>query len=170
MARPMRFTTMLDLGCGTGLVGEAFRPYVDNLVGVDISSGMIAQARSKRLYDRLETQEIVDGLMTDIRADRRYDLVTAAEVFNYFPDLSAVMNGVAGILAPSGMFAFTCETHDGDGTVLRETSRFAQGDSYVLAVLADAGLIPVAIESMWIRMQRGAPVPALVVVAANATA
>src|ERR1700732_2473857 len=27
--RPMRFGTMLDLGCGTGLAGAAFRPCVD---------------------------------------------------------------------------------------------------------------------------------------------
>ena len=43
-ARPMRFGSMLDLGCGTGLGGAAFRPYVDWLVGVDLSPAMIAQA------------------------------------------------------------------------------------------------------------------------------
>ena len=32
--RPMRFGSMLDLGCGTGLGGAAFRPHVDWLVGV----------------------------------------------------------------------------------------------------------------------------------------
>ena len=49
----MRFGTMLDLGCGTGLAGEAFRPHVDWLEGVDLSPGMIAQARKKTIYDRL---------------------------------------------------------------------------------------------------------------------
>ena len=32
---------MLDLGCGTGLAGAAFRPHVDWLVGVDLSPKMI---------------------------------------------------------------------------------------------------------------------------------
>src|SRR3954471_8584572 len=36
-----RFGIMLDLGCGTGLVGAAFRPHVDRLVGVDLSGGMV---------------------------------------------------------------------------------------------------------------------------------
>src|ERR1051325_6511202 len=40
-----RFGTMLDLGCGTGLAGAAFRPHVDWLVGVDLSPNMIAEAR-----------------------------------------------------------------------------------------------------------------------------
>src|SRR5258708_10089646 len=52
-ARPLRFGSMLDLGCGTGLGAAAFLPYVDWLVGVDLSPAMIAQALSKGLYDRL---------------------------------------------------------------------------------------------------------------------
>ena len=49
----MHFGAMLDLGCGTGLGGAAFRPFVDRLVGVDLSPAMIAQAAAKGLYDRL---------------------------------------------------------------------------------------------------------------------
>ena len=37
--RTLQFGTMLDLGCGTGLAGAAFRPHVDWLVGVDLSAG-----------------------------------------------------------------------------------------------------------------------------------
>ena len=43
----MRFGAMLDLGCGTGLAGAAFRPQVDRLTGVDLSPAMIAQARAR---------------------------------------------------------------------------------------------------------------------------
>ena len=59
---PMRFGTMLDLGCGTGLAGEAFRAHVDWLVGVDLSPGMIAQARKKTIYDRLQAQDLTEFL------------------------------------------------------------------------------------------------------------
>src|SRR6478609_4550145 len=44
--RPMHFARALDLGCGTGLAGAAFRGCVDHLEGVDLSEGMIAQARA----------------------------------------------------------------------------------------------------------------------------
>ncbi len=33
----MKFGSLLDLGCGTGLAGAAFRPFCDWLVGVDLS-------------------------------------------------------------------------------------------------------------------------------------
>src|SRR5277367_4424680 len=39
--RPLHFPSMLDLGCGTGLGGAAFRAIADRLVGVDLSPAMI---------------------------------------------------------------------------------------------------------------------------------
>ena len=45
--RRMKFGSVLDLGCGTGLAGAAFRPFCDWLVGVDLSPAMLAQARGK---------------------------------------------------------------------------------------------------------------------------
>ena len=59
---PLRLGSALDLGCGTGLGGAAFRPHVDWLVGVDLSPAMIAQARRKGLYDRLVAQDLLTFL------------------------------------------------------------------------------------------------------------
>src|SRR6266849_8801339 len=39
----LHIASMLDLGCGTGLAGAAFRPCVDWLVGVDLSGGMVEE-------------------------------------------------------------------------------------------------------------------------------
>src|SRR5215467_8986220 len=50
-AAPLRLGTVLDLGCGTGLAGAAFRPLVDWLVGVDLSPAMVEEARRKGVYD-----------------------------------------------------------------------------------------------------------------------
>src|SRR4051794_34493654 len=49
MARPMHFARALDLGCGTGLAGAAFRDCVDRLEGLDLSAAMIAEAREGHL-------------------------------------------------------------------------------------------------------------------------
>src|SRR5579863_10533580 len=68
-ARPMRFGSVLDLGCGTGLGGAAFRPFADWLAGVDLSPAMIAQAATKGLYDRLVTAELADFL-ADLAGDK----------------------------------------------------------------------------------------------------
>jgi predicted TPR repeat methyltransferase len=60
-ARPgVRFDEALDLGCGSGLAGAALRPLVHRLTGVDLSPAMVAAARAKGIYDRLETGELTD--------------------------------------------------------------------------------------------------------------
>ena len=63
------FGSVLDLGCGTGLAGAAFRPHRDWLVGVDLSPGMVEQARAKGLYDRLVVADI--SAFLDARGRRR---------------------------------------------------------------------------------------------------
>ena len=55
------------------------------------------------------------------------DLVIAADSLPYMPDLAPLSREVARVLDEGGLFAFTVETHDGDGVILRETLRYAHG-------------------------------------------
>ena len=91
--RVLRFRSMLDLGCGTGLGGAAFRPVADRLVGVDLSPAMTAQAETKSLYDRLVTADLTDFLVAEAGNAAKHDLVLAADVFVYVNDLGADRGG-----------------------------------------------------------------------------
>ena len=42
----------MDLGAGTGLVGQAVRGFCENLVGVDMSTQMLAVAARRRVRER----------------------------------------------------------------------------------------------------------------------
>jgi predicted TPR repeat methyltransferase len=162
--QPMHFGAMLDLGCGTGLAGAAFRPFADRLVGVDLSAAMIAQAEQKRLYDRLITADLIEALANEAAGGATYHLVIAADVFVYANDLAPIVGGVARVLASNGLFAFTVETHAGDGVKLLPTLRYAHGESYVRRILADAGLMVVSLARASVRSEKGVPVESLVVV------
>jgi predicted TPR repeat methyltransferase len=162
---PPRFAAMLDLGCGTGLAGAAFRAEVDRLTGVHTSAAMIDEARRKALYDRLETGELMEFLDTEATAGVRYDLVLAADVLVYIEDLAAVAAAVRRVLAPSGLFGFTVESHAGDGVLLRESLRYAHGGTYVRAALAGAGLTLADLAEVSTRTEKGQPVPGLLGVA-----
>jgi predicted TPR repeat methyltransferase len=167
--RPMRFGSMLDLGCGTGLGGAAFRPIVDWLVGVDLSPAMIAQAETKGLYDRLIASDIAACLADEITDKAAYHLVLAADVFVYVNDLAPIIASVARVLASSGIFAFTVETHAGGGVKLLPTLRYAHGEAYLRAVLRDAGLAVGRLAKTPVRTEKGVPVDSLVVVAQPST-
>jgi predicted TPR repeat methyltransferase len=163
IGRSMRFSSLLDLGCGTGLAGAAFRPFVERLVGVDLSAAMIARAQAKTLYDRLVVGEVVDFLADEIAA--KYDLVLAADVFVYVNDLAPILISIARVLAPTGIVAFTVETHSGAGIALLPTLRFAHSEPYLRDVIAAAGLKLLALEQAAIRTEKAAPVAGLVIVA-----
>jgi predicted TPR repeat methyltransferase len=163
--RPARFAAVLDLGCGTGLAGAAFRPLADRMVGVDLSPGMLAQAAAKHIYDRLETADILVFLEAERDAGARHDLIVAADVLAYFAELGPLLRAAARVLAPEGVLAFTVETHAGEGVVLGEKLRYAHAAAHVRAALGAAGLRLLDLTEASTRTEAGAPVPGLLVVA-----
>jgi len=163
--RPLHFAAVLDLGCGTGLGGAAFRPFTDWLAGVDLSPAMIAQAKAKKLYDCLVTADLTAFLADEARAGTKYGLVLAADVFVYVNDLGPIVAAAARVLEPDGLFAFTVETHAGDGAKLLPTLRYAYGEPYIRDALLRAGLRPASIAKAAVRSEKNAPVDSLVVVA-----
>lgn len=161
--RAVAFDTMLDLGCGTGLSGAAFRDCTNHIIGVDLSSGMIAVAQQKKIYDRLEADDLVRFLGAEAAAGRAYALIVAADVFVYFAELADVFSAVARVVPKGSLFAFTVETHEGDGVVLGETLRYAHGAAYLRAALS--GFTVEHMEEVSTRNDAGSRVPGLLVVA-----
>ena len=54
--------SVLDLGCGTGLIGDEIKNYCSNLEGVDLSKSMLEKASAKNIYDKLEINKISEIL------------------------------------------------------------------------------------------------------------
>jgi predicted TPR repeat methyltransferase len=170
LRRPMRFESLLDLGCGTGLAGSVFRPFAARLVGVDLSPAMIARAEAKGDYDRLTIGNLAAFLAAEIKRNAKYDLVIAADVFVYVSDLAPVLAAIARVLAPGGVAAFTVETQSDADVALLPTLRFAHGEPYLRDAIASAGLKLLALERAAIRTEKGLPVAGLVIVAISARA
>jgi predicted TPR repeat methyltransferase len=160
---PLRLGSVLDLGCGTGLGGAAFRPWCDWLVGVDISPGMVEQARTKGLYDRLAVSDLLEFLAGEAGAQNH--LVLAADVFVYCSDIAPIAAGVARVLAPGGLFAFSVETGDQQGVRLQETLRYAHSAGHVRDAIAAAGLKLLQLTDASTRSEKGEPVRGLIAVA-----
>ena len=71
---------------------------------------------------------------------------------------------------PDGAFAFTVETHAGDGVKLLPTLRYAHGETYLRATLRNAGLAVASLAQASVRSEKGVPVDSLIVVAQVSTA
>lgn len=161
--REERFRRAIDLGCGTGLAGRAFARSATEIIGYDISPGMIEQARGLDLYDRLEVADMVQALRAE--ADDNADLIFSADAVVYIADLAPLLAEVSRVLSSAGLFVCTFETHDGEGVILGAGLRYAHGAGYVSEALRRAGLVQVHAACVSTRDESGSPVPGLVVVA-----
>ncbi len=167
--RPFRFDIVYDLGCGTGLMGEAIHEQTGFIAGCDLSPRMIERARAKLapdgtpLYDKLAVAGLTAFLAS--RPDASADLVVAADVFVYLGELAPCFAQSARVLEPDGLLAFTVQSHDGEGVVVGDDRRFAHAEGWLRERLVEAGLTPVLVEPASTRQDRGAPVPGLLVVA-----
>ncbi|CCV03290.1 Methyltransferase type 12 [Mesorhizobium metallidurans STM 2683] len=165
-ARPGRFRLAIDLGCGTGLMGQRLRPIADRLEGYDISARMLGKARAKGVYDHLAKAD----LQTFSHAGERADLVVAADVFIYIGALEGIVGTVAEMLADNGLFAFSVETLAGAADfALQPSRRYAHSEIYVRHVLAANGFSILSAQTTVIRQDRRQPVEGLAVVAALRT-
>lgn len=161
--RPAFFRRAADLGCGTGLAAREFAASVGEFIGVDLSPGMIEQARLTGLYARLSVADMVQGLRDE--PDASLDLVLAADAVIYLPDLVPLVMEAARVLRPGGVLAFTTETHDAAGVILGAGLRYCHGADHVGSAVTAAGLLLCAIAPASTRREKGEPVPGLVATA-----
>ena len=142
---------VIDLGCGTGLVGMALAPAGARIVGIDLSERMLEIAGQRAAYAKLERGELVEVLAQVPAAS--VQAVLAADVFIYVGDLTAVFAAVARVLAPRGLFAFSVEGIDGSDYKLQPTGRYAQSPDYLRTLAAQVGLEERSLEPTLIRRE-----------------
>lgn len=164
-AREEQFRRAIDLGCGTGLAARAFARSATEIVGYDISSGMIEQARKLELYDRLAVADMVQALRGEDSDGA--DLIFSADAVVYLSDLAPLFSEVARVLSSDGLFALTLETHEGAGVVLGAGLRYAHAAGYVCATLERFGLRQLHSAPVSTRDESGVAVQGLVVVASR---
>jgi predicted TPR repeat methyltransferase len=151
-----RFRNTIDLGCGTGLSGLAFRPVSDHLSGVDLSPGMIEEAKQKNVYDAIHEGDVVEFLN---KTDDAFDLFVSMDVFVYLGDLTNVFNSMKRKSLDRSYVAFSVERCDGDSYVLRDTGRYAHSPAYIARVAGDHGFDIRLNRPVNLRKQRGKWIP-----------
>lgn len=141
---------ILDLGCGTGLAAALFVAKAESITGVDISSGMIAQARGRNIYSTLHVAGLFDFLE---RTGGTYDLVLSADVFVYVGALDHIFALVSGHLSQDGLFAFSVQTPDDHQTswTLGQDHRYAHSRTYIESCLKQSAIELVSCQDIDLR-------------------
>ncbi|MBI3345605.1 MAG: bifunctional 2-polyprenyl-6-hydroxyphenol methylase/3-demethylubiquinol 3-O-methyltransferase UbiG [Burkholderiales bacterium] len=124
-----RHLSLLDVGCGGGLMAEPLARDGLQVVGIDASAGNIGAAR--RHAGKLQQLDYRVGEPTvALRPDERFDIVLALEVVEHVDDVPAFLAQVADHVAPGGLLI---------ASTLNRTARSwllaIVGAEYVLRVL-----------------------------------
>lgn len=166
---PEKDVNVLDLGCGTGLLGLCLGPMQGYLIGVDSSLKMIEQAAKHGVYDRFHHVNLLDALSNT--PDQEYDVITCLDVLVYIGDSQPVIPNAARILKTGGEFIFSCETapEDGPDLILQPSERYAHKRSHIEALCKQAGF-SVSAEELVLRQEGGQPVQGFVVTATKTAA
>ena len=162
---PALDVSILDLGCGTGLLGVYLGRIAAAFVGVDLSAKMLEQAARHGIYTEFRQTDLLDELRAT--AAGTYDYVTANDVFIYVGDLSAVIPAAFNVLRSGGALIFSCETaEEAEGAlVLRRSKRYAHARNSIEALCSAAGFTPCSVESLDLRLEETTPIPGYIVVA-----
>jgi len=109
-----RFMSVLDFGCGTGLVGFELLPLIGRLTLADPSVGMIEEARKKigkADAGRVETIVLEAG---DPVLPEPFDLIVSLMTLHHIPDAEGMIRILASSLAPGGVLAISdLDSEDG---------------------------------------------------------
>jgi predicted TPR repeat methyltransferase len=155
---PVSSLSVLDLGCGTGLVGEKLKPYAQSLIGVDLSPVMLDRSREKQLYHQLHQSDITDYLREAIE---QYDLITCMDTFIYVGRLEEILELIYKKLNPGGRLLFSTEkllATPEHSYKLNISGRYSHHQSYLTAVLNQTGFDILLIKDVDIRTESGYPI------------
>lgn len=156
---------LLDLGCGTGLIGVVLSDVkIDSLVGLDISSRMLEEAKSKGIYTEVVHDELENFVGSSTRS---WPVVVAADVFCYFGAIDHALHLIHAHLEPNGLLVFSVESlpdpRPDEPWRLGRLGRYAHTNPYINAAATNAGFEIVGIDEDVLRFEGEAPVEGLIV-------
>jgi malonyl-CoA O-methyltransferase len=117
--------SVLDLGCGSGRYLRLLRPQRPRLlVGLDVSSAMLARARG------LVARVALGDARALPFADRSFDLVVSGLMVGHVRDLLGLLREVARVMRPAGVVVYSDLHPDGALTGWARTFRARDGSEY----------------------------------------
>ena len=103
-AKPLSDLTILDVGCGGGLISEPLARLGARVTGIDPAKENIAAAIRHAEPQGLDIDYRVCRIEDLVDEQRQFDAVVCLEVIEHVPDPQAFIAGCAALVRPGGLF------------------------------------------------------------------
>ena len=126
---------ILDIGCGTGLVGEELHKNgYKNIDGVDFSPDMLKLAKEKGIYSSLRQGAVGSPECKDLGiAANQYDVAISVGLFSLKHANSEGFNDLVHVVKPGGLVCFSMrELTFNDSTYQEKMDQLAQEGKWKL--------------------------------------
>jgi ubiquinone/menaquinone biosynthesis C-methylase UbiE len=153
---------LLDVACGAGKLVRAAAPDVERAVGVDLSPGMIEEARwrtAAEAPDAADRIEFVVGSSDQLPfADGEFTALVTTTALHHFPAPAASVREMARVLAPGGRLLIGDSVRDMPPAKLGDAflRRFEKGHvglqdrRGIERLVGGAGLVVVSSRLVWL--------------------
>jgi 2-polyprenyl-6-hydroxyphenyl methylase/3-demethylubiquinone-9 3-methyltransferase len=105
---PLAGKTVVDIGCGGGILAESMARKGAQVTGIDLSEKALKVADLHSLESGIEVRyEMISAEQLAEREPARYDVVTCMEMLEHVPDPAAVVQACATLVKPGGHVFFS---------------------------------------------------------------
>jgi predicted TPR repeat methyltransferase len=155
--------SILDLGCGSGLLGELLSPFASIMIGIDLSKSMLDIAAMKGCY-----QQTIHSDYLNVKHQQFFDLITASDFVPYLGNVSSLFDYCKANLKPQGFFILSYETSDQDSHqdfFLDKTLRYKHASLFIQKLLNEHHFNIVHREKAVLRYNHKKPIDGEIVLA-----
>jgi len=100
---PLKGLSVLDIGCGGGLLCEPMARMGGKVTGLDASNEAIEAAKAHADQSGVEIDYICGSAEEMARGKKQYDVITALEILEHVADRASLLRAVGKLLKPGGL-------------------------------------------------------------------
>tara|TARA_Y100000589_G_C27114317_1_gene613571 strand:- start:789 stop:1349 length:561 start_codon:yes stop_codon:yes gene_type:complete len=99
----MKNKTILDLGCGGGLLSEDLSRYDANIIAVDSSKELIKMANERAIKNKIKIDYRNTTIQKLAEKKNKFDIVISLEVIEHVKDYRPFLNNIFKCIKPNGI-------------------------------------------------------------------
>lgn len=100
--------SILDIGCGGGILSEALAKAGANVTGIDLAKDVLTIAKLHGLDSGIKVNyELISAESYALQHPEKHDIVTCMEMLEHVPDPAAIIQAAAAAVKPGGWVFFS---------------------------------------------------------------
>jgi len=98
--------TLLDVGCGGGILAESLTKCGAKVTGIDMNEQAIEQARAHAQAEKINVDYQLSTIEEFAKSKFKFDIITCMELLEHVPDPTSIINAARKLIKPNGQIFF----------------------------------------------------------------